>query len=68
VKENSGVPPRLTRANWVLENTVRRLPMAKIHHDYGPLELVSFDQALDTTAAWLRFAGFANPGAVSHLS
>jgi hypothetical protein len=67
VKEGAGYPPRLSRANWVLENTVHRLPTSKVQRDYGPLELVSFAQALDNTAAWLKFAGFGHPDAVSVL-
>lgn len=54
-------PPRLSRAHWVLQNTVNRLPTTKVHGQYGPLELVSFPQALEITSAWLKFAGFAAP-------
>lgn len=52
-------PPVLSRANWLLQNTARRLPTDKLHRDFGPLELIPFEQALKVTAAWLRFAGFA---------
>ena len=50
--------PNLSRAIWALHNTVNRLPATKVHNDFGPLELISFDQALDMTAASLTFAGF----------
>ena len=53
-----------SRAQWVVQNTVRRLPTTKLHREFGPLDLVSLDEALDTTAAWLEFAGFAAPKVV----
>jgi uncharacterized protein with PIN domain len=33
--------------------------MKKFLTDYGPVEFESLDSALDATAAWLRFAGYA---------
>jgi nucleoside-diphosphate-sugar epimerase len=59
-----GGPPLLSRAHWALQNTVHRLPTTKLHRDFGPLNLLSFKEALDTTAAWLKFAGFAAPAPV----
>jgi hypothetical protein len=49
----------LSRKTWELQNTVRKLPADKIFRDYGKIDLVPFDQAVATTATWLRFAGFA---------
>jgi hypothetical protein len=63
-----GGPPKLSRENWELQNTLHRLPTSKIERDYGPVEQVSFAQALETTAAWMRFAGFANSPTDSHLA
>jgi nucleoside-diphosphate-sugar epimerase len=51
--------PRLTREHWALQNTTFRLPMKKFFRDYGPVELESTESALDSTASWLRFAGYA---------
>jgi hypothetical protein len=56
------------RAQWVVQNTVRRLPTTKLHREFGPLDLLSFKEALDTTAEWLKFAGFAAPNSVSSLA
>ncbi len=58
-------PPRLSRAHWVLQNTVHKLPITKIQRDYGPIRLVPFSEALDVTAAALDFAGFSNPSKIS---
>ena len=33
--------------------------MKKFFRDYGPVELESTESALDSTASWLRFAGYA---------
>jgi nucleoside-diphosphate-sugar epimerase len=57
-------PPILSRGLWDLHNTVRRLPTTKLQRDFGPLELFPFEEALDATAAWLKFAGFAAPANV----
>lgn len=54
--------PRLTRERWDLQNTPFRLPTKKFMSDYGPLKLVSFEDALDSAAAWLRFAGYGANG------
>jgi nucleoside-diphosphate-sugar epimerase len=54
-----GVPPILSRATWVLHNTVNRLPAEKVIQDFGPLELIPFAQALDATAKWLKYAGYS---------
>jgi 2-alkyl-3-oxoalkanoate reductase len=51
-------PPRLTREHWSLQNTCLRLPTVKFTKDYGPVELIPFEEALDAAAAWLRFAGY----------
>jgi len=61
-KRASG-PPILSRASWALQNTLNRLSTKKIHQDFGPLDLVPFPQALDMTAASLKFGGFAARGA-----
>lgn len=60
--------PLLSRAHWVLQNTVHPLPATKFHRDFGPLELIGFDEALDSTAAWLAFAGYAAPPKAASLS
>jgi nucleoside-diphosphate-sugar epimerase len=52
-------PPPLSREHWALQNTLYPLPSSKIHRDYGPIELIQFPEALDRTASWLRYAGFA---------
>ena len=54
-------PPVLSRAHWVLQNTGYRLPTAKLHQDFGPLDLIPFDRALDITSVWLKFVGFSAP-------
>ncbi len=51
-------PPRLTREHWSLQNTRFHLPTDKFMRDYGPVELLPFERALDATATWLRFAGY----------
>jgi nucleoside-diphosphate-sugar epimerase len=67
-----GVPtaaPRLSREHWALQNTAFCLPTNKFFRDYGPLELTPLEDALDATASWLRFAGYAATGPfdLSHL-
>jgi 2-alkyl-3-oxoalkanoate reductase len=54
----SKTPPRLTRERWALQNTCTRLPTEKFLRDYGPVQFVSFEDALDASAAFLRFSGF----------
>jgi nucleoside-diphosphate-sugar epimerase len=51
-------PPRLTRERWALQNTCSRLPTEKFLRDYGPVQLVTFENALDGAASFLRFAGY----------
>jgi nucleoside-diphosphate-sugar epimerase len=51
--------PRLTREHWALQNTAHRLSVKKLLEDYGPIELETTENALDSTASWLRFAGYA---------
>lgn len=55
-------PPRLSRELWCLQNTVNSLVATKFHERYGPVSLISFEDALDRTAEWMRFAGFARDG------
>jgi hypothetical protein len=57
-------PPVLSRAHWVLQSTLHPLPTTKVQRDFGPIQLVSSPEALDMTAAWLKFAGFAAPAHV----
>jgi nucleoside-diphosphate-sugar epimerase len=57
-------PPILSRGHWVLQNTVHRLPAMKIQRDFGPVVLIPHEEAMETTAAWLKFAGFAAPANV----
>ena len=54
-------PPILSRGLWETQNTLHPLPAAKFYRDFGPVKLIPFENALDTTAAWLRFSGFAAP-------
>jgi hypothetical protein len=54
-------PPILSRGHWALHNTVHRLPAIKIQRDFGPVALIPLEEAMGTTAAWLKFAGFAAP-------
>jgi nucleoside-diphosphate-sugar epimerase len=50
--------PRLTREQWALHNTRHRLPTAKFVRDFGDPRLMSFEEGLAATLAWLRFAGY----------
>jgi nucleoside-diphosphate-sugar epimerase len=61
-------PPILSRGHWVLHNTVHRLPAIKVQRDFGPVELISFEEALKTTVAWLKFAGFGATTQVANVS
>ena len=51
-------PPPLSREHWALQNTCFPLPIAKFMKDYGPVEMRNFADAIEATAAWLRFAGY----------
>ena len=61
-------PPILSRGHWVLHNTMHRLPATKVQRDFGPIELIPFNEAVETTVAWLKFAGFGAPTPVGKLS
>jgi nucleoside-diphosphate-sugar epimerase len=61
-------PPFLSRGHWELHNTVHRLPAMKVQRDFGPVELLSFEEALEKTVAWLKFAGFGAPTAAASAS
>lgn len=50
--------PRLTKELWSLHNTRHRLPTVKFAKDYGDPGLMPFQEALEVTLTWLRFAGF----------
>lgn len=63
-----GPPPKPSRGLWAVHNTLHQLPSTKVQRDFGPVELISFNEALDTTAAWLKFAGFSAPASVAKLS
>jgi len=54
----------LPRGLWAIHNTMRQLPATKVQRDFGPVELISFEEAMEMTAAWLKFAGFAAPASV----
>jgi hypothetical protein len=50
--------PKPSREHWVLFTTAHRLPSSKLFRDFGDLDFVPFETALDRTAAWLRYAGY----------
>ncbi len=58
-EERPVTQPRFTREQWELQHTRHRLPTEKFLRDFGPLTFVPYRQALEQTAVWLRFAGFA---------
>jgi len=60
--------PVLSRAHWVLHNTVHRLPILKFQREFGPVELIPFEVALEMTAAWLKFVGFGAPAPFAKVS
>jgi nucleoside-diphosphate-sugar epimerase len=51
--------PRLTREHWSLQNTVHRLPTDKFVRECGDPKLMTFEESLASTLAWLKFAGYA---------
>lgn len=55
----SQIPLRLSRSILDIQNTAHRLPTEKFQRDFGPLKLISFEQATETTGIWLRCVGFA---------
>lgn len=59
---NPLTPLRLSRMILDIQNTAHHLPMKKFQRDFGPLELIPFELAAETTAIWLRIAGFAMAG------
>jgi len=50
--------PRISQEQWALQNTVHRLPTEKFVRDFGDPGLQTFDAGLESTVAWLRFAGY----------
>jgi hypothetical protein len=58
----------LPRGIWAIHNTVHQLPATKIQRDFGPVDLILHDEALEMTAAWLKFAGFGAPTSVANVS
>jgi predicted dehydrogenase/nucleoside-diphosphate-sugar epimerase len=70
VEQSQPVPPRqqsanpqnrlqLTRMLMDIQNTAHRLSMDKFLRDFGPLELIPFEQGAASTAIWMRYAGLA---------
>jgi len=53
--------PRVTRSLWHVQLTRHKLPTAKFKQTFGKGNPYTFRQAMEMTAAWLRFAGFTTP-------
>jgi nucleoside-diphosphate-sugar epimerase len=51
--------PVVTRNDWHLQNTRRKLPTAKFTRTFGSRNRYSFGEAMARTGEWMRFAGFS---------
>ena len=54
------LPRKFTRETWSAHHTHRKLPSDKFWRDFGQPPLISFDDAMRGTIAWLQFAGYAD--------